>query len=181
MEMTKKLLATLAMGAATLACWGQQATIEMPKNSIFIEWGGASDVLGLNYEQRLSHNPHWGWRVGMAWGYGSESIRDFKYSSSERRYMALAGVNYLSGRRRSKLELGAGVNGGLYNTHAHVFEYSSKSEAFAYYFYGTVGYRYQAPGGFQFRTGLSPRFSFGGKHGVDSEVGVFYLSVGWSF
>ena len=56
---------------------------------------------------------------------------------------------------------------------------------FGYFAFGNIGYRYQKPKGFLFRVGISPKFDFGDKNGIDSYVGILslipYLSFGYSF
>ena len=178
----KNLAIIIWMGCMTLPAVAQrQEAAGMPRQSVFVEVGGPSNGLGLNYECRLKGAPQWGWRAGLAWGYASESIRDIKYNSSERSYTLPVGVNFLSGHRRSKLELGAGASLGIYNTHARFYEYGGKSNSFGYFLYANVGYRYQSRSGFLFRAGWSPITGFGTEHGVDSDAAIFYLSLGWAF
>lgn len=153
----------------------------MRLRSIFLESGCASNGLGLNYEQRLKHDPRWGWRAGVAWGFGMESA-SMLYSTSSRIYTGSLGMNYLIGKKRSKLELGAGVSAGLYNSHFELkFVDKEKSNSFGWYAYGNIGYRYQEKKGFQFRAGWSPLTGFGTKHGLNSYADIFYLSFGWAF
>lgn len=162
--------------------WTQQDDGDIShRQSVFLEIGNASNGVGLNYEHRLKNNPKWGWRIGASWGYSSSSSSLFDAGSSERRYTGSLGLNHLSGSQRSKLELGAGINMGLYNTHFYFWDYEGKENNFGYYFYGTVGWRYQARSGFQFRLGAGPVFSFGGKHGLGNAAFCPYLSVGWAF
>lgn len=158
----------------------QEVDETIPRQSVFLEIGGASNGIGLNYEQRLK-NPKWGWRVGASWGFAKSSSSFFDSSSSEYAYSGSLGMNYLAGKRRSKLELGGGVSMGIHHCSSEFLGESDKENIFAYYFYGSVGWRYQARSGFQFRAGLSPVFSFGGKHGLDSRLFWPYLSVGWAF
>lgn len=170
----------------TLASLAQAQTVtnveDNPKRqSVFLEWGCGSNGIGLNYEQRLKKDPRWGWRAGLSWGY-SESSWFSLMSTSERAYTGSLGMNYLLGKGRSKLELGAGVNAGLYNSHLKVESgFKAKENSFGYYAYGNIGYRYQAKSGFQFRAGWSPITGFGTKHGLDSDAAIFYLSFGWAF
>ena len=152
----------------------------IPRQSVFLEIGGASNGIGLNYEQRLK-NPKWGWRVGASWGFATSSSSIFDFSSSEYIYSGSLGMNYLFGERRSKLELGGGVSMGIHHCNSEFLGESDKENIFAYYFYGNVGWRYQARSGFQFRLGAGPVFSFGGKHGLGNSAFCPYLSVGWAF
>lgn len=105
-------------------------------------------------------------------------------------------LNCLIGKsqKKSKFELGVGVNLGIYE---HAVGYSlecggptdpstiEKDCMFGYFAFGNIGYRYQKTKGFMFRVGISPKFDFGGKNGIDSYVGVLsfipYLSFGYSF
>lgn len=162
-------------GSETLA--QQQSAPRL--QSVMLELGGMSNGIGLNYEYRLPKHPEWGLRAGLSWGYSNESVLSF-YSGSERSYTVPLGVNYLLGKRRSKLEIGTGVNLGIYNTHAKLGDQSAKENNFAYYCFAGAGYRYQGRNGFQFRTGLGPVFNLGGKH--TTETGMYvYLSFGWAF
>ena len=97
-------------------------------------------------------------------------------------------LNYLLGKKNSKLELGFGASLGIYrvkgevayynnlewysdryNTYEKVSEsyyYTSSGCQFGYFLFGDIGYRYERAGGFMFRIGVSPSFNFGDKHGV---------------
>ena len=171
-------LGLLLLNSVSVAA--QEVDETNPRQSVFLEIGGASNGIGLNYEQRLK-NPKWGWRVGVSWGFETSNSSLFDFSSSEHIYSGSLGMNYLLGERRSKLELGGGVSMGIHHCSSEFLGESDKENIFAYYFYGSVGWRYQARSGFQFRAGLSPVFSFGGKHGLDSRLFCPYLSVGWAF
>lgn len=185
MKKTKRIMVTVVLLAMVIGANAQGTTSEndstIRMQTVFLESGAASNGIGLNYERRLKSDPRWGWRAGVAWGYGMEWISHV-YSSSERIYTGSLGMNYLLGQKRSKLELGAGVSAGLYNSHFDIKYYGvSKENKFGYYLYGNIGYRYQARNGFQFRAGWSPVTGLGTKHGLKSQADVFYLSVGWSF
>lgn len=86
-------------------------------------------------------------------------------------------LNYLLGKKNSKLELGFGLSLGVYHikeTVAYVNTgwypgtedtdqksgeikyYTNKENCFGYFFFGDIGYRYQRPNGFMFRVGVSP-------------------------
>ena len=180
--MKTKFFATF-LGLFLLNCMSvaaQQIDETFPRQSVFLEIGGASNGVGLNYERRLK-NPKWGWRVGAAWGFAASSSSIFDFSSSERIYSGSLGMNYLLGQRRSKLDIGGGISMGVHHYHAKYHGESSKENRFAYYFYASAGWRYQARSGFQFRLGLSPIFSFGGKYGYDSKLFCPYLSIGYAF
>lgn len=172
------ILGMLLLNSMNVAAQEVDGTI--PRQSVFLEIGGSSNGVGLNYERRLK-DPKWGWRVGASWGFAASSSSVFDYSSSEYVYSGSLGLNYLLGEKRSKLELGGGINMGIHHCSSEFLGESSKENIFAYYFYGSVGWRFQARSGFQFRAGLSPVFSFGGKHGLDSKFFCPYLSVGWAF
>ena len=176
---TKTLLTMLC--AILLSCTSATAQDELPRQSIFLELGGPSNGLGLNYEQRLKNNPKWGWRAGASLGFSSADWIPGMLDASENAYTVSLGLNHLLGSKRSKLELGTGVNMGVYHTKTNFMGETYKEDNFGYYSYALAGWRYQSRRGFQFRAGLSPAFSFGGKYGLDGKFFCPYLSFGWAF
>lgn len=85
-------------------------------HSVYLEIGGASPIVGANYEQRFGKNSHWGVRAGLGFGYSSSS-GFFVGSTSTRGWTVPVGVNYLVGNKKNSLEVGVGVSLGLYNLH----------------------------------------------------------------
>jgi hypothetical protein len=63
----------------------------------------------------------------------------------------------------------------------YIFEtHYNNDTRFGYFFFGNIGYRYQRPKGFVFRTGFTPSFSYG-KCGLAGTFFYPYISFGWSF
>lgn len=92
------------------------------------------------------------------------------------------------GKRRSKLELGAGAA----YSYEHLSAGGVKEDSSFLNFYCNVGWRWQARSGFLFRIGLSPVFAtdkdnywsnsitFGDEY--DSRLALsLYIGIGWSF
>lgn len=112
-------------------------------------------------------------------------------------------LNYLLGKKNSKLELGFGASLGVYQvketigyvedtwwypggentdeTSPKTYFYTSSRTQFGYFFFGDIGYRYQRPNGFMFRVGVSPSFNFGDKYGLSKAAFFPYIGFGWSF
>lgn len=171
--------------------------------SVFAELAGASNGVGLNYESRFGKTSPLGWRVGLAWGYCESSSFLFGASESLRAYTVPLGVNWLIGRGRNKLELGAGVSLGLYNVHSLYYDYrlirnvdlgdgtqmpeyeaiphAESENKFGYFVFGDIGYRHVSRKGFLFRAGISPSFNFDDSHGVSKGFFFPYLGFGYSF
>ena len=160
--------------------------------SVSLEVFGAQNTVGINYDSRFKGNDGWGWRVGLGFGYGDNS--GFIDQNIKGVGVPLE-VNYLMGKKSSKLELGFGANFGFY----HVKEktgyyfplgdgsgdkteyYKSSDNRFGYLMFGNIGYRYQRVSGFMFRVGITPSFNFGGKNGLKKSAACPYIGLGWSF
>ena len=184
----------------SLICWMYvicKAQIQTPR-AVYLEFVGASIPIGINYDSRFPDS-RFGYRVGVAYTIGSmgEMFTGDGMKDEEIRGINVPiELNCLIGKsqKKSKFELGVGVNLGIYE---HAVGYSlecggptdpstiEKDCMFGYFAFGNIGYRYQNTKGFLFRVGISPKFDFGGKNGIDSYVGVLsfipYLSFGYSF
>jgi len=197
---TKKIsLSLLAISMLALATpvSAQKSTIQERDKSIYLEIGEPSNFVGVNYEAKFKPGSPWGYRVGLAFAYAASSDYLFNDYNSARAWTVPVGVNYLIGRKRSKLELGAGVSMGLYNLHYTDWKvdfdptnpdepitYESipkKDNCFEYFLYANVGYRHVSKKGFLFRVGITPTFSFGGKHDFKGLLLSPYISFGKSF
>lgn len=192
--MKKAILSLLALCCFS-AVMAQQKT-----RSLSIEFFGAQNLAGINYDSRFNGNSGFGYRVGLGYGYGSNiGLFDQKISG----VAAPLELNYLLGKKNSKLELGFGLSMGVYqiketvayfdNTGSHpdtentdqgygdIKYYTDKETRFGYFFFGNIGYRYQRPNGFVFRVGISPSFNFGDKCGINKDAFFPYIGFGWSF
>lgn len=193
----KKMFCLIAL-LVSISGSAQQSgqTAENNKNqAVYMELLGASTMVGVNYDARFNHQTHWGWRAGLSFAYSS-SDNFFSYSTSTRAWAVPLGVNYLLGNWRNNLEIGAGVNLGVYNNHYVEpligpnggLEEESEN-LFGYYIFADLGYRHVSRSGFLFRAGLSPSFNFGDDHAVYrgfgdevKRVGLsVYLGFGWAF
>ena len=172
-----------------------QQTCDTPDRGIYLEILGASNIVGINYDARFKANSPWGYRIGVGYTY-SKQYSIFSGSNSLKGPDIPVEINYLLGKKNSKLDLGFGLNLGYYTekydtwdikqtgevdgTPYYESEYAgeAKHSLWGYYFFGNIGYRYQPTHGFQFRIGISPSFNLGGKHAVDK--GFFpYVSFGY--
>lgn len=114
--MKKNILALMAC-LLPLTLWAQNQTVSAERQqSIYLELGGASTIVGINYDSRFSEFSHWGWRTGLSWGY-SESSDFLDGDENTRAYAVPVEINYLLGNQHSHLELGMGVSLGIYNGH----------------------------------------------------------------
>lgn len=154
---------------------------------VYVELLGASNMVGIAYDARLKPGSAFGYRVGASFTYGFNSSH-FSGSSSTRGFSVPLEANYLLGQRKSKLEIGLGLNMGIYNeknsweeADSYIKQKLSETK-FGYYVFADIGYRYQAHRGFMFRTGLSPSFNFGDKHGISKTPKLYpYISFGYAF
>lgn len=181
--------------AASQTAMAQQD--ESTQKSLYAELLGASNLIGVNYDSRFKPNSPWGYRVGLGYTY-SKNYNMFSGSNSLKGVDVPLEANYLLGKKRSKLELGLGLNLGYYTEKYDVYtitnigeeggityyttEYAGEDShsTWGYYFFGNIGYRYQPSHGFQFRAGISPSFNFGGKHAVTKSI-FPYISFGYVF
>ena len=159
------LLALFAIGV--FANIFAQDTLSFKKTrdkNIYIEFLGASNLIGVSFDSRFTPISPWGYRIGISYFQGGDSF--IKASNSNRGLFFPIEVNFLTSGNKHKLELGLGSNLGIYG----------------YYFFSNIGYRYISTKGFLFRIGLSPSFSFNDKHGITKEPFIYpYISFGYSF
>lgn len=146
---------------------------------ISVEILGAQNTVGINYDSRFKGTYGLGYRVGIGYGYGRNSGW---FDESIKGVGVPLELNYLLGKKNSKLELGFGASLGIYRVKvSESYYYTSSGCQFGYFLFGDIGYRYERAGGFMFRIGVSPSFNFGDKHGVTKSVFYPYLGLGWSF
>lgn len=103
-------------------------------------------------------------------------------------------MNYLVGKNKHQLEVGVGVNVGLYNDHYTIarleknevmsdskFDHK-KENNFGAFGFATLGYRYTARKGFQFRIGVTPAYVWGSNRETKNKfVLAPYISFGKAF
>ena len=102
----KKFLLSLFALCCFSAVMAQQKT-----RNLSVELLGAQNIVGINYDRRFDGNSGLGYRIGIGYGYGDNSgLFDQKING--------VGVplelNYLLGKKNSKLELGFGASLGVY-------------------------------------------------------------------
>lgn len=103
-------MSLLAICCSPAAMAQQQTT-----RSLSIEILGAQNVAGINYDSRFKGNSGLGYRVGLGYGYGNNSsLFDQKING----VAAPFELNYLLGKKNSKLELGFGLSLGVYHIRA---------------------------------------------------------------
>lgn len=184
--MKKSILLLAAMVLSTVVGWAQNG------RTWSLNLGAQREGIGLNYEIRLK-NPQWGYQVGMAYGFGRSSESLFGTSSHLNVYSVPMNVNYLVGQKKSALEVGVGQtllyfkNEYDYVSLTFVGQGQATGEVqhatdkgMGYYMFSNIGYRYTGNGGFQFRIGLTPTYSWGGNVEKGMTLGM-YITLGKSF
>ena len=181
----------LALGAMLFAAIGIMA--QKTVKSISVELLGAQNMIGINYDSRFKGNSGLGYRVGIGFGYGDNSIL---FDQNIKGVGVPVELNYLLGKKHHKLEVGFGASLGMYHvketawyyyqpvppeTEEREESYTSTNNSFGYFMFGDIGYRYQRDNGFMFRVGVSPSFNFGDKYGLMKSVFYPYIGLGWSF
>lgn len=118
--MMKKSVALLLVLCLPWAAEAQENTGSAKDRAVYMEVGGGSTGVGISYDERFNPHTRWGWRGGVGWAYTKDE--DFLgHYSSTRAWAVPLEVNYLIGNRRNSLELGFGVNLGVYNGHWTTF------------------------------------------------------------
>ena len=191
------LFKTLLISCVAVAQSAMAQQAENTQKSLYLELFGASNIVGVNFDSRLKPNSPWGYRVGLGYTY-SKNYGLLSGSNSIRGVDVPIEANYLLGKKRSKLELGLGVNLGYYKEkydtwdlkeigkedgityYESIYKGEDSRSLWGYYCFGNIGYRYQPSHGFQFRAGISPSFNLGGKHAVSKSV-FPYISFGYVF
>ncbi len=191
------LFKTLLILCVAVAQSAMAQQVENTQKSMYLELFGASNMVGVNYDSRFKPNSPWGYRVGLGYTY-SKNYGLLSGSNSIRGVDVPIEANYLLGKKRSKLELGLGVNLGYYKEkydtwdlkeigkedgityYESIYKGEDSRSLWGYYCFGNIGYRYQPSHGFQFRAGISPSFNLGEKHAVSKSV-FPYISFGYVF
>ena len=158
------ILALLLMGGSlTMTARTADSTFVMPQHSIYGEVGGPCWGVSANWDARLKKNSPWGYQVGLGWAGQWDNMMGIHTHTMY--YGLTTGMNYLIGKRKSRLELGLGNQLRLISSKLVVAymdkesDISIKSENKTQerdFLYMNVGYRYTSTHGFQFRCGVTP-------------------------
>ena len=108
--MIKYIMRKIVLSLFALCCFSA-VMAQQKTRSLSVELLGAQTIAGINYDSRFNGNSGLGYRVGIGYGYGDTSgLIDQKING--------VGVplelNYLLGKKNSKLELGFGASLGVY-------------------------------------------------------------------
>lgn len=154
--------------------------------SLFLEFFGPSNLIGISYDSRFNQRTSFGYRIGVSCFAGGESSL-FGTSSNYGIFFPVE-VNYLLGQKKHKFEIGTGAEIGYCSNKVNYQDLKSEknitesTRIFGYYFYSNIGYRYQAYNGFQFRIGINPTFSPDTEHAAKRNPCVApYISFGYAF
>ena len=160
--------------------------VKLRTKSVFLEFLGPSNLIGISFDSRFSSRTSFGYRIGLSYFKGGGSFL-FGSSSNYGVFCPLE-VNYLIGKKKHKLEIGTGAEIGYCSEKVSFFDLKTeknimeKKRIFGYYFYSNIGYRYQAYNGFQFRTGINPTYSPNTKHAAKRKPSIApYISFGYAF
>lgn len=159
------VLALLLMGGClTMTARTADSTFVMPQHSIYGEVGGPCWGISANWDARLKKDSHWGYQVGLGWAGRWDNTMGIHTHTMY--YGLTTGVNYLIGKRKSRLELGLGNQLRLISSKLVVAAYMDKESDISIksknktqvrdFLYMNVGYRYTSTHGFQFRCGVTP-------------------------
>ena len=159
------ILALLLMGGSlTMTARTADSTFVMPQHSIYGEVGGPCWGISANWDARLKKNSPWGYQVGLGWAGQWDNMMGIHTHTMY--YGLTIGMNYLIGKCKSKLELGAGNQLRLISSKLVVAAYMDKEGDISIksenktqvrdFLYMNVGYRHINSHGFLFRCGLTP-------------------------
>lgn len=95
--------------------------------NIYIEFLGASNLIGISFDSRLAPISPWGYRLGISYFQGGNSY--IKGSNSNRGVFFPIEINYLIGKNKHKLELGVGSSLGIYSEHTSFLIEESKNQS----------------------------------------------------
>ena len=157
--MMKYIMRKIVLSLFALCCFSAVMAQQKTRN-LSVELLGAQNIVGINYDSRFKGNSGLGYRVGLGYVYGNNSsLFDQKING----VAAPFELNYLLGKKNSKLELGFGASLGVYQvkeTRGYVKDtggypggentdetspktefYTSSKTQFGYFFFGDIGYR----------------------------------------
>ena len=158
-------LALLLMGCSlTMTARTADSTFVMPLHSIYGEEGGPCWGISANWDARLKKDSPWGYQVGLGWTGQWDNMMGIHTHTMY--YGLTTGMNYLIGKRKSRLELGLGNQLRLISSKLAYASYLDVTDDINVqtknktqvrdFLYMNVGYRYTSTHGFQFRCGLTP-------------------------
>ena len=135
----------------------------MPQHSIYGELGGPCWGVSANWDARLKKDSPWGYQVGLGWAGQWDNMMGIHTHTMY--YGLTTGMNYLIGKRKSRLELGLGNQLRLISSkllvaymgkESYISIKSENKTQVRDFLYMNVGYRYTSTHGFQFRCGVTP-------------------------
>ena len=157
-------LALLLMGCSlTMTARTADSTFVMPQHSIYGEEGGPCWGVSANWDARLKKDSHWGYQLGLGWAGQWDNMMGIHTHTMY--YGLTTGMNYLIGKRKSRLELGLGNQLRLISSkllvaymgkESYISIKSENKTQVRDFLYMNVGYRYTSTHGFQFRCGVTP-------------------------
>ena len=155
------LFSTLCSTARAIT---KDSTYVMPSRSLYGELGGPGWGLSANWDTRFKTASPWGYRVGLSWAGRWDNTAGIHTHSMH--YGLITGVNYLIGKRKSKLELGVGNQLRLISSKLAYASYLDLTGDFSVqtknktqvrdFLYLNIGYRHVSSHGFLFRCGITP-------------------------
>ena len=108
--MMKYIMRKIVLSLFALCCFSAVMAQQKTRN-LSVELLGAQNIVGINYDSRFKGNSGLGYRVGLGYAYGNNSsLFDQKING----VAAPFELNYLLGKKNSKLELGFGASLGVY-------------------------------------------------------------------
>lgn len=162
--LTLALFLLFSMLWTTAQAATKDTTYVMPSHSLYGEIGGPGWGLSANWDARFKTASPWGYRIGLSWAGRWDNSAGIHTHTIY--YGLTTGVNYLIGKRKSKLELGAGNQLRLISSKLAYASYldvtgdisvqtKNKTQA-RDFLYMNIGYRHVSSHGFLFRCGLTP-------------------------
>lgn len=143
--------------------------------NIYGELFGASNLIGVHYDQRFRPGSKWGFRAGIGYSLNVNIAMALYNGGGYNTISAPFAVNGIFGKRHSYFEAGFGVSPGIavsYHGGGTYYYYdregalvsqkykSTTNTAFSFKTFFDFGYRYQKPKGFMFRVGITPAVSW---------------------
>lgn len=162
--LTLALFLLFSMLWTTAQAATKDTTYVMPPRSLYGELGGPGWGLSANWDARLKKSSHWGYQLGLGWAGRWDNAADIHTHTMY--YGLTTGVNYLIGKHKSKLELGAGNQLRLISSKLAYASYLDVTDDINIqtknktqvrdFLYLNIGYRHISSHGFLFRCGLTP-------------------------